>query len=180
MKIFARTLIGMLCLFTNIAFAADTPPEAKPEETLAITSIAYLDKMQIPVLYTCDGKDTSPGLTWTTVPPKTASFAIIMKDEDAPFYHWVLYNIPKSQAELASGAALPAGASAGKNSFGKNVYSGPCPPKGTAHTYVITLYALDSTLKLPADADAKRVLDAMKKHIVGQIDLTGTYSRWIQ
>lgn len=182
MKIFSPILIGLLLLSATPVFA-ETTAAAKPETKMTLATNAFLDKLAIPTLYTCDGKDVSPQLSWTDIPANTVSLALIMKDIDAPngaFYHWIFYNMPKTISELSEGAPMPAGASAGKNSFDKAVYSGPCPPKGTAHTYIFTLYALDSSLKLPKNADANSVLEAMKGHIVGQIDLTGVYSRWIQ
>lgn len=182
MKLFSRILFVLLTLIAGTAYAEDaTEPKETPK--LAITTNAFLDKMAIPTLYTCDGKDVSPQLGWTDLPPKTVTLAIIMNDTNAPngpFYHWILFNVPKSTTELEQGTSAPGGASVGKNSFDKTAYSGPCPPKGDAHTYVFTLYALDTTLKLPKDADAKSVLAAMKDHIVGQVELTGVYSRWIQ
>lgn len=179
MKIFAAIFACLSCLLATTAFAENTET---PAPTMTITTNAYLDKMAIPTLYTCDDKNVSPQLSWSNVPAKTVSFTLIMKDVDAPsetFYHWILFNIPPSVSELAQGGSVPTGAKSGKNSFGKMEYNGPCPPKGAAHTYIISLYALDTKLDLPDGADAKSVLDAMKDHIIGQVDLTGVYSRWI-
>lgn len=182
MNLFSRILVVLFVTIFGAAHAEDAA-ETKAEPKLAITTNAFLDKMAIPTLYTCDGKDVSPQLAWSDLPPKTASLVMIMKDIDAPggtFYHWVIYNMPKATTELAQGASAPNGASIGKNNFDKTAYTGPCPPKGDAHTYIFTLYALDTTLKLPKEADAPSVLTAMKDHILGQVDLTGVYSRWIQ
>ncbi len=185
MKIFYHCLISAL-LFASSAALAETAAPAEPAEPapkLAITSNAFLDKMAMPTLYTCDGKDLSPGLTWTDPPAKTSAYAIIMNDIDAPdknFYHWIVYNIPGKTLDIPQGGPLPAGALTGKNNFDKPGYSGPCPPKGTAHNYVITLYALDNKLTLPKDASGTEVMAALKGHIIGQTELTGVYSRWIQ
>ncbi len=182
MKLF-RYIFACILLLTTTAALADEPAAAGQKDAMTLTTNAYLDKLAIPTLYTCDGKDVSPQLTWTNVPAKATSLAIIMKDVDAPkgtFYHWVLFNIPKSVTELPEGAPTPAGATAGKNNFDKPGYGGPCPPKGTAHTYIITLYALDNKLNLPNDADASSVESAMKNHVIGKAELSGVYSRWIQ
>lgn len=181
MKILLHMIACALLLSSTTAIAEEPAKDQKDQMTL--TTNAYLDKLAIPTLYTCDGKNVSPQLTWTNVPAKAASLAVVMTDVDAPkapFYHWVLFNIPKSVTELAEGAPTPAGASTGKNNFDKPGYGGPCPPKGTAHTYIITLYALDQKLSLPKDADAASVVSAMKNHIIGQVELSGVYSRWIQ
>lgn len=173
--------LSTMLLIATPVFADDTA--AKPESTMTLATNGFLDKLAMPTLYTCDGKDVSPQFSWTNIPPKTESFALVMKDADAPggtFYHWALFNIPKSITELAEGAPTPAGATIAKNNYDKAVYSGPCPPKGDAHTYVFTLYALDSKLNLPKDTDSTKVVSALKGHILGQVDLTGVYSRWIQ
>ena len=180
MNIFLRIIFISFCLLAALAHADTTSPENK----FALTTNAFMNKMTIPTLYTCDGKDVSPELNWSGIPANTASFVVIMKDIDAPggiFYHWVLYNIPNNISQLAQAASVPTGASAGPNHFGKSQYNGPCPPpKGSAHTYIITLYALDNKLVLPKDADASSVIAAMNNHIIGQVELTGVYSRQVQ
>lgn len=182
MKI-AAIFFSILMLVTTSAFAGDAKPEEKTAETkLSIKTNAFLDKMAMPTLYTCDGENVSPQLSWADAPPKTAVFALVMSDIDAPngvFYHWLLFNIPKNTTEIEKGAT-PAGAMAGKNNFDKNTYSGPCPPKGKAHTYTFTLYALDSKLDIPKDSDGKTILEAIQKHLIAEATLTGVYSRWIK
>jgi len=181
MKQFLFCLLSTLLLSTSPVFADSSTASSAPAMTLKTNG--FLNKMAIPTLYTCDGKDVSPQISWSNVPPKTIVLALIMKDIDAPggiFYHWALFNIPTTITELAEGAALPAGASMAFNNFNKAAYSGPCPPKGNAHTYIFTLYALDSKLILPADVDGASVVKALEGHIIGQVDLTGIYSRWVQ
>lgn len=166
------------------AFAVATYAEEAADTKLAMTTTAFLDEGIIPVLYTCDGKDISPQLDWTNVPAKTQTFALLLADPDTAsgiFYHWVLYNIPKNTVTLSEGITkLPAGTLVGKNSMQKTQYNGPCPPKGATHNYYFTLYALDTKLTLPAGADAKAVLNAMKNHIVGETKLSSVYSRWLK
>ena len=150
-------------------------------ETFTLHTNAFVNQSTIPILYTCDGKDISPPLEWTHVPDKTQALALILSDPDAPggtFYHWVVYNIPQTATSLPQGTqTLPAGSVAGKNSWNKAQYNGPCPPKGSTHTYWFSLYALSSNLALPAGADAKEVLNAMQNHIVGKAELSAVYSR---
>lgn len=173
-------------LWVILSFLAGFPlanaQEAAPT-VFAVTTTAVLDEGALPVLYTCDGKDISPQLSWTNPPAKTQSFAIIVSDSDAPngvWYHWLVYNIPKDAKEMTEGMLiLPKGAAIGQNSWGKNAYNGPCPPKNTAHTYILTLYALNTVLKLPTNADAKSLLAAMQGHILGTAKLSAVYSRWL-
>jgi Raf kinase inhibitor-like YbhB/YbcL family protein len=60
--------------------------------------------------------------------------------------------------------------------FGRVGYGGPCPPSGT-HRYLFKLYALDTTLPLPSGARKSQVEEAMKGHILAQVQLMGTYRR---
>lgn len=151
-------------------------------DNLAMTTTAFLDQGVLPVLYTCDGKNISPEFAWTNPPANTQSFALVLSDPDAPsgiFYHWVIYNIPSSTNELTEGMEkLPAGTLTGKNSWDKTAYNGPCPPKGSVHNYIFTLYALGTKLALPAGADGKTVLAAIKGHVLKEVALTASYSRW--
>jgi Raf kinase inhibitor-like YbhB/YbcL family protein len=176
-----------LCLLASLLITA--APLAHADDVaaanaFAITSTATLDQGALPVLYTCDGKDVSPQLAWTNPPKNTQAYAIVMTDPDAPggeFYHWIVYNLPKSEKQIDEGVAkLPAGTLTGKNSFDKEQYNGPCPPKGSAHTYVITLYALSSKVSLPAGQDGKAVLAALKPHVAGSVTFSATYSRWMK
>src|SRR5262249_33394260 len=41
-------------------------------------------------------KNQSPQLSWTNVPPRTASFVVIASDVTAGFTHWGMYNIPRT------------------------------------------------------------------------------------
>jgi Raf kinase inhibitor-like YbhB/YbcL family protein len=117
----------------------------------------------------CAGQNQSPSLIWTGAPDATKSFALIMHDPDAPmtggFYHWVLYNIPAGTNKIDGNAALPK-TEVGSISTGKAAYYGPCPPKGPAHHYIFTLYALDID-----DVGATSPLDAasLEKHIKGHV-----------
>ena len=65
----------------------------------------FLTGTSIPDKYTCDGEDMSPPLTWDDPPANARSFALIVRDRDAPggvFTHWVLYNLPADQRETTS------------------------------------------------------------------------------
>jgi Raf kinase inhibitor-like YbhB/YbcL family protein len=152
--------------------------------TSELKSSAFGPGQNIPVRFTCDGEHVSPPLTWSGAPKPTAMFALIMDDPDAPhgtFTHWVLFNIPGNVDHLdehvPQTARLANGAVQGSNDFGSLGYGAPCPPKGNAHHYRFTLYALDEPLNLPPGASKQQVLTAMQGHILHQAQLVGTYQR---
>lgn len=150
---------------------------------MTLTSTAFTHGAMIPKDYTCDGKDISPPLSWSELPEKTQSFALIMDDPDAPmgtWVHWVIYNIPATARGLAEDvpkdADLPDGSRQGRNSWRRIGYGGPCPPSGT-HRYFFKLYALDMVLTLASGATKDELLKAMEGHILVQAELMGRYSR---
>lgn len=138
---------------------------------------------QVPVDYTCDGRDTSPkieihGLNATSV-------AIILDDPDAPsgtFTHWAIWNIEPTNfvpADLPNSLTLvkPIKAVQGSNSAGSIGYMGPCPPKGKPHRYYFRVYGLDRMLDLNPGATRKELDNAMKGHIMQQGEAMATYQR---
>ncbi len=151
---------------------------------MTLRSDAFQEGATISVKYTCDGDDLSPPLNWGGMPPQTRSFALIVDDPDAPsgvFTHWVIFDITANTHKLVEGVKpvpqLPDGAIQGKNSFGKVGYGGPCPPRGPAHHYHFTVYALDDMLRLTPGASKEQVLGAMQGHILDQSQLIGLYQR---
>lgn len=95
--------------------------------------------------------------------------------------YWLLYGLPATVRELPEG--VPARDSVagigtpGVNDFGKVGYGGPCPPRGAAHRYFFTLYALDSELTLLPRKTKAEVLKAIEGHVLGQAELIGRYQR---
>ncbi len=152
-----------------------------------LTSPAFKAGERIPKIYTCDGEDVSPALRWSGAPAKTASFALIMDDPDAPagtWVHWVLYDLPAEAKELPQGVAkkdsaagAAQGACWGVDSFDRVGYFGPCPPPGAPHHYHFKLYALDKVLGLKPRAAKAELAAAMAGHILAAAELIGLYGR---
>lgn len=122
------------------------------------------------------------------------------------FFHWVLVDLPASLTSIAAGqysdGVTPRGksgpeiAAGGPGRHGINDYTGwfagdadmsgdyfgydgPCPPwnDSIVHHYVFTLFALDVE-RLPVEGKfaGQQVRDAMRGHILGQAQITGTYT----
>jgi Raf kinase inhibitor-like YbhB/YbcL family protein len=172
---------------------ASATPTATPSSTataqapLTITSSAFTQNQVVPDQYTCDGANVSPPLAFSNVPAGTAVLVLIMDDPDAPggtWDHWIRFNIPVSSG-LAQGASSTQSAGSpsvvgtpGLNSFGNQLYGGPCPPEGDGdHRYVFKLYALDAALDLAAGATKAQIEAAMAGHILAQAQLIGVYAR---
>ena len=134
----------------------------------------------MPKRFTCAGAGTPPPLAWSGVPRRAAELVLVLEDPDAPggtFTHWTVFGVPPGTSQIRAGG-LPAGASSGRNGYGKNGYGAPCPPSGDrAHRYVFTLYALSRRSGLAAGASPAEVKDAVSATAAARGRLTTTYRR---
>ncbi len=155
--------------------------------SLILKSSVFEHEGEIPSIYTCQGDDISPPLTWNNIPEDTQSLVLIVDDPDAPdpkapkmtWVHWVLYNIPTDINALpahCTSATLPAGTGEGLNDWQHSGYRGPCPPIGR-HRYFFKLYALDSMLDGLATPAKAEVEAAMQGHVIAQAQLMGTFEK---
>lgn len=142
---------------------------------LIISSPAFNNEGDIPAKYTCDGEEINPPLQIAEIPKEAITLALIVEDPDAPkgtFDHWLVWNIkPNSTIDENSIPGI-----SGSNSAGKTGYHPPCPPSGS-HRYYFNLFALDTSLDLPAHADKKALQNAMQSHIVAKGSIMGRYQR---
>ncbi|HTV64153.1 MAG TPA: YbhB/YbcL family Raf kinase inhibitor-like protein [Bryocella sp.] len=173
-------LVGVACLLSLCAAMVFT----QTDQHLKLTSSAFAAGAEIPEKYSCKGEDLSPALAWSGAPEKTAAWAIVMDDPDAPagdWVHWVMWNLPASARSLPEGIARREqpedGAAQGRNSFGKTGYNGPCPPLGQTHRYFFRLYALDQKLDLAPGASRSQLDTAMKGHVLAQAEYMGKFHR---
>jgi len=168
-------------------------PGVHPFPLILMASSTFESGHLIPVDYTREGDDHSPRVGWANIPRRTHSFALVCENPEGlngkPFVHWVLFNIPRvvrgiPLCELPKGVSkagrpeeIP-GAVQGRNDYGELGYSGPAGARGREAQHChFRLYALDTTLALPAATSAREVLRAMQGHIVGYGELVGTYLR---
>ena len=179
-------LLAIFCPVRSMT-AQGSKSEGGIPMTLELTSPAFSHNDPIPAIYTCDGRDISPPLSWSSLPAGTRSLALIVEDPDAPdpkaprmtWIHWMLYNIPAETAGLTENTAagnLPAETLEGLNNWGRTGYGGPCPPVGR-HRYFFKLYALDTELPDLNQPNKEKLLQAMQNHILDQAELIGTYQR---
>jgi Raf kinase inhibitor-like YbhB/YbcL family protein len=176
----AALLLMSAC--SNGGDKAKMTEESGPMDIQLISS-AFEDGNPIPAQYTCQGKNISPPLAWSSPPAGAKSVALILDDPDAPrgtWVHWVVYNLPADTIGLPEAvkadSVLPGNALQGKNDYKRNDYSGPCPPSGT-HRYYFKIYALDTALDLKAGATKDDVLHAMEGHVLAHGQLMGTVKK---
>jgi Raf kinase inhibitor-like YbhB/YbcL family protein len=164
-------------------------PDPFELRTDAIDSRGFFDPR-----YSCDFDNSSPELRWSGEPEGCAGYALIAEDPDArdphasgdaPFIHWIVYNIPPQVHHLPAGIpaqeTLPNGIHQGVSSFGKLGFGGPCPPPGDPpHRYVFRLHALRMLPRLETRASRAQVLAAIEGLVLATAELTGRYQRAIE
>ena len=102
---------------------------------LSLRSPAFTHQGQIPALYTCEGRDISPALSWAGSlrdeeprPDRRRSRRARSRAPGMTWVHWVLYNLPAGDRDCPrrSGAPRPAaGTREGLNDWKRTGYGGP-------------------------------------------------------
>ncbi len=134
------------------------------------------------------GEDRSPQLSWSGFPEETRSFAVTVFDPDAPtasgFWHWVVFDLPASVTELASGAgseggSLPAGAVTLRNDGGFAGYIGAAPPAGHGpHRYFTVVHAVDvEQLEVPAEGSPAFLGFTLFSHTLARAVVVPTFEQ---
>jgi Raf kinase inhibitor-like YbhB/YbcL family protein len=147
---------------------------------LILSSPAFEDGEPIPDRYGYTEANVNPPLTIDGVPSEAEALALIVDDPDAKeaagkvWDHWLVWSIPPERTEIPEGWT-PGTATEGQNDYGEQGYGGPNPPD-REHTYRFRLYALDTTIDLPASATKDDLVDALTGHIVDKARLDGTYA----
>ena len=173
-------------LFASACALLAAPAQAG---AMTLTSTSWEDGGQVPArsVYNhagCSGGNVSPQVAWHGPPPGTRSYAITVFDPDAPdgagWWHWIVLNIPPETAQVPEGAGsrggLPAGALQARSDWGTARYGGPCPPPGSTHRYVLTVYALD-VARLTAPRAGAELDAALRGHVLASASLVVRYSQ---
>ena len=147
---------------------------------LTISSPAFADKGLMAAKYSCDGDGVNPPLTFSNIPPRTQSLALIVEDPDIPeqfkaqvpggvFDHWLIWDIAADSKGFAEG-----GEKRGINAGGSQGFFPACPPD-KAHRYFFKLFALDKKLTGITIKNKVDLQGAMAGHIIQQAELIGMY-----
>jgi phosphatidylethanolamine-binding protein (PEBP) family uncharacterized protein len=127
-------------------------PESGPTKSRQESTPAGNLKVSIPggltSTNTCKGKNSSPEISWTKVPPGTkelAVFAVNVKPVKGTLYFdWALAGIDPGITHLKAGE-VPADAVPGRTSSGAKGWS-LCPRNSKSETYIFSVYALSKAL----------------------------------
>lgn len=176
---------------TGYYWQLGTVAAATSGSSFSLTSQCFTNNGAISSYNACTylgGSNMSPQLSWQSSPGGTASYALIVDDEDSPCgtgdnacKHWAVYNIPSSVTSLDSGQSqdmsVISGVAEGTNYTGVTGYVGPCPPN--AHTYKFTIYALSSsmpTISAGTSLTRSEFASNYGAYILGSATLQGVYT----
>ena len=154
-----------------------------PVMKIKVTSPSFNDGNWIPKKHSARGEDISPCLRLEGIVNTAQSIAITLDDVSHPFFpnynHWVIWNLPVQQyipEAIPRGKVIEelGGAIQGR-AYGKNRYKGPKPPLKTIHTYVFTIYILDSKIDLSPNSKKKDLIEKMDGHIQQMGTISGKF-----
>ena len=138
--------------------AGDTPQGGQTSTPFdangfTLTSDAGTNGSTISALYTCDGANATPELSWSGAPAGTKEYALMMTTlpgDGTIRWNWVLYGIPGTTTGLAQNSTGIG--TVGTGSHGTVMqYDPPCSKGPGLKTYTFTLYALSGSPSLPSD-----------------------------
>lgn len=170
-------IVILIFLGVSVVFSKELHHLQLKESDMKLSTV-FEHNGNIPLEYTCDGKDLAPVLNISEVPQDAKELVLIVDDPDAPmgtWVHWVLYNIPANITKIDA-QNLPKEAKQGMTDFGKIGWGGPCPPSGT-YRYFFKLYAINKTIDLPLGAKKSQVEKEMQGHIIEKTEIIGLYKR---
>jgi len=160
----ALTLVALTLAGCGTAgYGAPVAPRPMPVSSAAFVSGILAQR------YTCHGEKLNPPLNWSGAPEGTKSLALIVDDSSAPItptIYWLVFDINPGATDIQEGA-LPTGARQALNSAGTAAYDATCP-RGRPHSYRFTVYALNTTLKLPNGAPLQAVWTAIAAATIGR------------
>lgn len=148
-----------------------------PVEATDVVTAPWDDGAPIDARFTCEGLNVAPALSWTPAPLGTAEIAITLEDLDAPtFVHWIIAGIAPDTVAIEEGL-VPIGAFEATNGLGDIGYTGPCPPAGAEHLYLITVHYLGVPTELLDGVPGDELYASIAAAGVATAEVTGTFSR---
>lgn len=177
-------ILLLIVLLSGFLFSCNN--NSKEQTKLSAKSCGIKDDI-IQTQYGKRGKQSDDGiptlsipLEITSSPEGTVSYAIQMLDKDSAetcgydWVQWTACNIKSQFIKENASINLKDTIIQGKNSFQKIGYGGPTPTK-EKNKYEITIYALDSDLKLKNGFSVEQFTKEIKKHTIDSYTITAYY-----
>ena len=115
-------------------------------------------------------------LSLQNIPENTTCLALSVIDPDGGnWVHWLAVGLPAEDLAENASIDLADNMVQGKNDFGSVGYGGPTPPSGT-HKYVVTVYALSSSVNLENGFSKKQFQEAIDPVVIASATITRDYA----
>ena len=114
------------------------------------------------------------------VPEGTKAFAVVLDDKDAipvagfDWIHWLIANLKQTSLPENVSIRQDNDFIQGLSSWNVPLYGGMMPPD-RAHTYDLTVYALDTELPLKTGFSYDELMVSMQGHIIAEAETHGIY-----
>lgn len=152
---------------------------------IAVSSNAIGEDGRLDPIYSTAEDNRSPPLAWSGI-AEAETYVLVVEDADAPteapFIHWMIWNIPGRLIELPAGVPVGklagdlAGAVQGLNDVGEHGWTGMNPPPGDGrHHYHFQLFAMNRSLDLAPDATLPVLLNELKSGTLAKGEVVGTF-----
>lgn len=152
-----------------------------------VRSAAFAFNARLPSRFTADGEGLSPPLAWDSPPAEATSVVIMVEDADAPtphpLVHAIVVGLPASQGSIEEGALNSPGhegigLDTGRNSFLRQAWLPPDPPRGHGeHRYVFQVFALRDGAVIPRNPGRGELIRIVLDRAIACGCLIGTYER---
>ncbi len=116
----------------------------------------------------------------TEAPVATQSFVVVLDDPDSvpvagfKWIHWLVANLTRPMMAANESVKINPDFVQGNNSWNVPLYGGMAPPD-KPHTYVLTVYALDTLLPLKTGFTMDKLLHLLEGHVLDTATLKGVY-----
>jgi Raf kinase inhibitor-like YbhB/YbcL family protein len=162
---------------TETTLGGTSAPTLPPSDEALAIAAPWAEGGTIDPMFTCDGANVAPALSWGQAPEGTLEIAITMVDMDFPtFGHWVMAGLDPGLIGLGEGD-VPLGAVQATNGTGDIGYTGPCPPAGSTHTYQVTVHYLGQRTELSDGAGLDEFTSGIRAAEIASANVNGYFSR---
>ena len=160
-----------------IVGSVDTVPlplvESGPN-AMMISSPAFAAGAAMPTRFSISDQNLSPSLSLVDVPDSAVELALLVRDPDRPFIHWLVTGIPAGTPSIGEGG-LPTEATEHANDAADFGWFGPDVTEGAAGRIQFELFIFDEPLSIVDSLSQVDVIDLIDANQTGQASFVARY-----
>ncbi len=160
-----------------VAGTADTVPlplvESGPN-AMMISSPAFAAAAAMPTRFSISDQNLSPSLSFVDIPDSAVEMALLVRDPDRPFIHWLVTGIPADTPSIGEGG-LPVEATEHANDAADFGWFGPDVTEGASGRIQFELFIFDTPLEILDSSSQDDVIDAIDANQTGRASFMARY-----